>query len=462
MHTFIAIHSFASTPQAVEINGIPFMLRRSTRINREAVMKSFILSALFAMCFVCTGCVAGTRSTTPAALSRAEKSNLAPSPVMGVNGGTGIGTRAWPDLPIGTMRSFDSSWMLVEAKQGTWDFEVLDREVALATANKSNLDFVLTGTPTWASARPGESGANIWEEPGSRAEAANIQNWINYVTTIASRYKGRVKQYECWNEPETTYSYTGSVTSMVELCQAEYVALKAIDPTIIVASPAFGGVGSFAEGYLSKGGIGTFDVFNFHFYPPKTSPESIVPALQSVKNALASYGLEAIPLWVTETGYFIASGPNAVEQEQFPAGAYVLDSLTSQQFLARSYLVSWALGIQQSLWFCWASNEWAIVDDLGMTDKPATVAFREVAGWMEGARLLTYTETSNGTWTLSIIDRNGNPAYIVWNDQEEEEQTEMMSVPASWGVSQAHDLNGTNCPLIEGQVAVGGLPIILQ
>jgi hypothetical protein len=181
-----------------------------------------------------------------------------------------------------------------------------------------------------------------------------------------------------------------------------------------------------------------------------------------VKNALASYGLEAIPLWVTETGYFIASGPNAVEQEQFPAGAYVLDSLTSQQFLARSYLVSWALGIQQSLWFCWASNEWAIVDDLGMTDKPATVAFREVAGWMEGARLLTYTETSNGTWTLSIIDRNGNPAYIVWNDQEEEEQTEMMSVPASWGVSQAHDLNGTNCPLIEGQVAVGGLPIILQ
>src|SRR5438034_997580 len=75
-------------------------------------------------------------------------------------------------------------------------------------------------------------------QDGPTAEPADIQHWRDYVTTMARRYKGRVRHYEIWNEPNLKQFYTGSVATMAQLVREAAIALKDIDPTIVVVSPS--------------------------------------------------------------------------------------------------------------------------------------------------------------------------------------------------------------------------------
>jgi hypothetical protein len=167
-----------------------------------------------------------------------------------------------------------------------------------------------------------------------------------------------------------------------------------------------------------------------------------------------------MPVWNTETGFEIVSSPNAVDPWVFsPGDDSVLDAATSQEFVARTYLVSWAIGFQRVLLYSWANNQYDIVDDTGHTSKPATVAYGEVANLMMGSMLLSYSTDSVGTWTLIAQDATGSPMVILWNANE---LTKTATIQPSWKVSQANDLNGNPVSMSGGLVSFAGLPIILR
>ena len=99
-----------------------------------------------------------------------------------------MGGRPWPDVPVGVLRTFDSIWFEVEPEKGTWTFSRLDSDVALAQKSGGQIDLILSSTPTWASLQPTQP-SYPGEPLGQAAGPANIQDWITYVQTIATRYK---------------------------------------------------------------------------------------------------------------------------------------------------------------------------------------------------------------------------------------------------------------------------------
>ncbi len=68
-----------------------------------------------------------------------------------------------------------------------------------------------------------------------------MQDFVNYAVAVAERYKGRIRTYQVWNEPNI-YPEWGNQDVSPEaytdmLCRT-YTALKAVDPDIVVVSGA--------------------------------------------------------------------------------------------------------------------------------------------------------------------------------------------------------------------------------
>ena len=121
------------------------------------------------------------------------------------------------------------TWPNLEPARGKWDFSRLDKYVAIAEKRGVSILLPLGLTPAWASARPAEA-SNY--KPGNAAEPSNLELWRNYVRTVASRYKGRIRTYELWNEPNIPKFFSGSVDMLVKLTQIAREELKKVDPNI--------------------------------------------------------------------------------------------------------------------------------------------------------------------------------------------------------------------------------------
>src|SRR5207302_8155755 len=67
----------------------------------------------------------------------------------------------------------------------------------------------------------------------------NNQDFIDMVSAIANRYKGKIKHYETWNEPGGGF-FTGTLAQLVVLQNDVYNTVKAIDPTATVHTPVVG------------------------------------------------------------------------------------------------------------------------------------------------------------------------------------------------------------------------------
>lgn len=360
----------------------------------------------------------------------------------------------WPAVPFGSLRLWDAlvNWPLLEPEKGKWNFETLDKTVALAEKNRVELLMTLGQSPRWASARPNDPSPYA---PGWSAEPKNIEDWRNYVRTLATRYKGRIRYYEIWNEPNWKRFYTGSLEEMLILSREAYRILKQVDPAIVVVSPSAtdGDEGvSWLKKYLDKGGGNFIDAIGFHFYVVPQLPEATVPLIEKVRQVMVQHGLSNKLLWNTEAGW---SNPKPFPSDEL-AAAYV----------ARAYILNWAAGVSRFYWYAW--------DDLGVsltmiepdirTLKPAAIAYAQVQKWLVGARMNHCTQNQS-TWICQLSRQGGYNAWIVWNSARKSG----FQVPASWGIHRVRDLTGNqrnlsgtttrNNPI---SIEIGSSPLLLE
>jgi hypothetical protein len=377
----------------------------------------------------------------------------------------GIAARqSWPRLPVGSVRVFDSVWWRVEPAQGQFDFRLLDQDVAEAQEHHADLDLILCSPPTWASARPSES-VSGHSPPGSRAEPARIGDWESYVRTVATRYLGRVHTYEMWNEANTRAAYTGDIPSLVSLCAAAYRVLKEVDPTITVISPSPAPENAFPflRQFLTAGGQSTFDVLGFHFYDnlgrASINPELFLGTAQHIRVLLDQLHLPLKPIWNTESGYVIQSSGNASRPTvKFPPGTRPLAQDEAAAAVARSLILAWAAGVTRTYWYAWGEPQFALVDDMGATDKQATVAFRVITEWLQGSSYLSLKGSSNGLWVLSLAQPNGQHSWILWSSGQDLSFKAGPEIQAT----QISKLDGSSTPLSGSNITASQLPILLK
>lgn len=367
----------------------------------------FIRTLLLSACLSVAPCIA------------ADNTNTIPREYFGLHIHRADQGTAWPTVPFGSWRLWDAyvTWADIEPNPGQWKFERLDRYVAMAALTKTDILLPLANTPTWAAARPTEPSAY---KPGNASEPANIETWKNYVRTIGYRYKGKIKNYEIWNEPNIKHHYSGNTKKLVEMtCEASRI-LKSIDPSIQIVSPAASSGAKGHVDYLAKflevGGKNCIDVVAHHFYVPNGGPEEMVPMIRSVKSVMAANGIADKPLWNTETGWWIANGDGTPDHPMVAKGGWLKLSLKNEsgEYLQRAFLLARAEGVERFYWYSW-DNRYGLgmIEPTSGAPKPMVEGWRGIVNDLVGAKDVK-CENTHRTWKCSFIRKDGSRADHTW------------------------------------------------
>lgn len=363
----------------------------------------------------------------------------------------------WPPIKFGSWRLWDArvDWPYLEPERGKWNFQTLDKYVALA--EREGIDLVLPFglSPPWASARPTEPSSY---GPGNAAEPRDIEDWRNYVSTVARRYKGRIKYYELWNEVNLKGFYSGSKEKLVELARVAYQTLKEVDPDIVFVSPsATGGGHRWLDDYLAKGGAKYLDIVGYHFYIPKAAPEAMLPIIQQVQSIMRKHGLEKKPLWNTEIGWWIENKTKLAK----PIGARPdwrkLDDEQAAAYVARTMALSWPAGISRVFWYVWDGIDMGLIEPGSLELKPAAIAFDTMAHLLTGGQLKQCSKNDR-IWICSLVRADGKSVRIVW---AEDDLPRKWPIPVDWRIKHVQRLDGSSSELNGDSIQIGMAPVFL-
>jgi VCBS repeat-containing protein len=161
-------------------------------------------------------------------------------------------------------------WAGVEPTDNTFDWAATDRMINSANANGIKVLAVINSTPDWAA---------VPDQPTWAGHPADLNAFGDFVTAVATRYQGKVADYEIWNEPNASifWAPTPSAQQYTELLKVAYTKIKAADPnaTVIAASvaaaaetpggPTINPVTYLSEMYAAGAG-GYFDAISYHPY----------------------------------------------------------------------------------------------------------------------------------------------------------------------------------------------------
>jgi hypothetical protein len=360
-------------------------------------------------------------------------------------------TQTWPnDVDFGSWRVIDNSvlWRNVETDRKKWVLYHLNDLVGVSEKHRVSILYPLGFTPKWASARPNEP-----LQQGGAAEPKDIQDWRDYVQNLATQYKGRIHDWETWNEANDKAFYSGSTPELVTLAQAAYEILKQVDSsnTVVAPSVTYGMQGTpWLDSYLRAGGGKYADVISYHLYVAK--PEDEIPLIQKIRGVMAANGVGSKPLWNTETGWFIQNKAGDVPASKSPissseAGAYAIRALT----------LAWDTGVSRYYWYTWDNQPESMLE-LDGTPKGAAVALAEAVKWLSGAVMKSCDSDASSTWECHITRDRGYNGYIVWNSKGKKD----FSIPAAWQAKIEGDMFG-NSPALKGPtIEIGVEPIILE
>src|SRR5438094_3864842 len=120
-------------------------------------------------------------------------------------------------------------WRNLEGKnKGNFEWNEPDRIVDAIQQSGLKIVARVDNQPRWASS------SIVW--PGS-GPPDNPKDWSDFLTALASRYKGRIQAYEIWNEPNLDREWgrrPPNAGEYVQLLKASYDAIKRADSNAIV------------------------------------------------------------------------------------------------------------------------------------------------------------------------------------------------------------------------------------
>ncbi len=168
-------------------------------------------------------------------------------------------------------------WRNIEGKNKA-SFEWAEPDRIVDAIGQTGLRIIarVDNQPKWASS------SVTW--PGS-GPPDNPKDWSDYLTALATRYKGRIQAYEIWNEPNLDREWgnkkpdPGAYTSMLK---SSYQAIKAADPQALVISAGMSPTATnddhampdldFISAMYAAGAKDSFDLLGVHAAGFKAEP----------------------------------------------------------------------------------------------------------------------------------------------------------------------------------------------
>lgn len=226
----------------------------------------------------------------------------------------------WEDIEIHARGDFEDR-RNVAHDGGVDSWAKYDRIVTLAEQYGIQIQARISNPPDWAQL----------PDSGDMAPPIDNQDYANFATQVAERYRGRIRYYQLWNEPNI-YPEWGEndvdPEAYTALLCAGYDAIKAVDPDAVIISGAMastiemGGRNLsdfiFLERMYLAGAGRCFDILSMQGYGLNSGPtdQRMRPVTvnvgrnQYIRELMVSHGDAHKPIWLSEAAW------NAVPSEE--------------------------------------------------------------------------------------------------------------------------------------------------
>lgn len=212
------------------------------------------------------------------------------------------------------------AWREIEPTQDQFHWQAADQVVAGAEYYDLELVIRLDQHPAWASR----------VDLSLNAPPDNLEDYRDFVERVVKRYKGRVRAYIIWNEPNLAIEWGGrrpDPAAFTELLRVGYEAVKASDPAALVVAAGLAPTNSndetaiddrrFLVEMYQAGAAAYFDVLGAHPYsfglaPAAPQSDSRHPAfgrLAELRAIMQQNGDGHKPVWITEMGWTVEPPP---------------------------------------------------------------------------------------------------------------------------------------------------------
>lgn len=239
----------------------------------------------------------------------------------------------------------------------------------------------------------------------------DLEGWRRYVTAQVTRFKGRVKHWEVWNEPPN-FTADKSPASYAKIVAAAFDAAKAVDPTVQIGLAAKSNHVNYLAETIAAGAKDKFDFVTLHPYEVVSMLPvgwegpfmGIVPRVRQMLQA-TNPAKKAVPVWFTEVGIPASS----------PATGGVGPEMQAD-VLTKVYTMAIAQGVARTYWFDPRDSEGL---SMGLTaadgtKRPAFHALRSLSGQLGATpSYVGWTQPDNAYY--GFVFRNGaSVSMVAW------------------------------------------------
>lgn len=203
--------------------------------------------------------------------------------------------RMMKNAGVGMVR-MDFLWQDIEPERGCFDFAKYDRIVDILNANGIGILGILDYAADWASPE------KAWNVP-----PADNSAFIAFARATAGRYKGRVRYWEVWNEPDSPVYWKAQdgLVAYSGLLKDTYRALKEIDPGCRVINGGLTNELCNVNRLYDNGCREYFDALNIHIFENPVSAgadKRLAAYVKACAKVMKRNGDGGKKIWVTEIG----------------------------------------------------------------------------------------------------------------------------------------------------------------
>jgi CubicO group peptidase (beta-lactamase class C family) len=188
------------------------------------------------------------------------------------------------------------SWNGIEPEQGRYDFRFWDELVARAAKHGIDLIPYVAYTPKWAART---------EQDFYRQPPRDPQFYADFLYALVSRYRGRVRSWEIWNEPDNKDYWTGSAEEFADFVVPAARRIREADPNArIILGGMANGPSPFFRAIIETHHVDRLvDVVALHAYPESWLNERAETIFDEWVPAMRKLVDPRVPLWLNEMGY---------------------------------------------------------------------------------------------------------------------------------------------------------------
>ncbi|MBC2602727.1 GH39 family glycosyl hydrolase [Puniceicoccus vermicola] len=242
-----------------------------------------------------------------------------------------------------------TGWSRCETEKGRYDFAWLEEIVDnLLRVGVEPFFCVSFGNQLYMPDVPHESAVGyVPLYYGEEGKAA----WVDYVRALGECFRGKVRFWEVWNEPNIPQFWHPSKPDGAEYAELVKVTAAAVRESIPDAKIVGGAMSKmdppFLEAALKAGLTEEIDVFSFH--PYQSVPEANLQNMHDlVRRLLKQYsGGKVIDVWQGENG---CPSQTAGHNDDW-LGLYDTDEVVQAKWVARRVLADLKAGFDMSLYF---------------------------------------------------------------------------------------------------------------